>query len=66
MRLLPARSLYHWARVVRRPWTLNACALVVAEVLIVLGTGSTTVDPVAAPGNAGERALSLSIGSDPG
>ena len=55
MRLLPARSLYHWARDVRRPWTVNACALVVADVPIVSGTSSTTVDPVAAAGHAGAR-----------
>ena len=55
MRLLPARSLYHWARAVRRPCTVNACALVVADVPIVSAVSSTTIDPVAAAGNAREH-----------
>ena len=55
MRLLPARSLYHWARAVRRPWIVNACAFVVADVPIVSAVSSTTIDPVAAAGNAQEH-----------
>ena len=50
---MTARRLAQSARSVQRPWTVNSCALVVADVPIVSAVSSKTIDPVAAAGHAG-------------
>ena len=45
MRLLLARSLYHWASEVREPWTVDAGAHAVADASIMSSAAVAMIDP---------------------